>query len=596
LPSVWPARGMLLLLAAGAFLPTLHNGFIWDDDNYITQNPLLASPHTASALRLIWLSPGATPQYYPLTHTSLLLEYKLWNKTALGYHAVSIALHAISALLLWQILRRLRLRWAWLIAAIWAVHPMQVETVAWASERKNTLSAVFYFASILAYLKAVNPIAPEYPDNFDHPRPKYLTLSIALFALGMLSKTVIATLPGALLVIAWWKRGRITPRQVATLSPMLLIAALGGATTGYMEAHVVGANGPDWQINPFLRIAIACRSLWFYATKIFWPFNYAFIYPRFPLHFDRFALGFIAATIVVGLTLLILRRRISRGPAAGAMIFAGTLLPALGLVNVYPMRFTFVADHYAYLALAPAIALIFETFFHRARSGLPALLIAPLIVLTLYRCGDFADSSTLWQATLDADPHSWMALTQLGNINLAHQQYDQAAGAFTKALEFNNDFVEAHLGLADVFVVAGYPDDAVKQARIAVSLRPLRIGPRFHFAQLLEKLNRDADARQQLSDLLAVEPRFEPARIALGRLYLNAGSLTQAHDQAQLALTQRPTSFDAALLLADVLAKSGQIDPAIGYYRQLLNQDPSNRAVVQRLQSLQPPPSTGPGH
>jgi len=610
LRSNWIAGVLLALLVAATYSPTLRNGFIWDDDRHITQNPLVLAPHGWAALESIWTRLGETPQYYPLTHTSFWLEYRLWGLRPAGYHAGSILLHTTSSVLLWLILRRLGLRYAWLIAAAWAVHPIQVETVAWASERKNTLSGVFYLAAMLCYLRGVGVGATRVgaidgsantKRSFDRPQFGLLVLAIFLFLLAMFGKTVAATLPAALLVIGWWKRGHITVVQVAWLVPMFIIALVGGALTGWMEVHVVGAWGPEWDsISKLQRIGIAARALWFYASKLIWPAHYAFIYHRWPVRFGAVAAVFVAAALAVIEALLILQRRWGRGPAAAVLLFGGTLFPALGFADLYPMRFTFVADHYAYLASAAAIALLLEPALRwiaslsaRPSAAAPylagAVLLAILMLLTNSHCKLFVDADTLWRVTLNEDPDSWIAMIQLGDVAVQRGDYAEAAGSFTAALQLNPDAIEAYLGLADLLERLGNPVAALEQCRAAITRGPRHIEPRWHAARLLEELGRMDEARQTLNDLLQMERRWEPARLELGRIDLLQNQPVDAARQAQIALAQRPESFAAALLLADAWAASGRRDDAIGYYRRLLAADPGNPAIVDRLRRLTAP-------
>jgi protein O-mannosyl-transferase len=607
LRSNWIAGVLLALLVAATYSPTLRNGFVWDDDRHIEQNPLLLAPHKLAALELIWTRLGDTPQYYPLTHTSFWLEYQLWGLHPAGYHAFSIFLHAISSVLLWLVLRELGLSFAWIIAAAWAVHPMQVESVAWATERKNTLSAVFYLAAMLCYLRAVCIKGDEAGKtaaiwgSFDRPRIGLLLLTVFLFLLAMFSKTVAATLPAALLVIGWWKRGYVSVRQAAWLVPMFLIGLAGGALTGWMEVHVVGASGPEWSsITKVQRIGIAARALWFYVSKLIWPTHYAFVYHRWPPGFSAAAGVFVIAVLATVEALLILQRRWGRGPAAAVLLFAGTLFPALGFADLYPMRYTFVADHYAYLASAAAVALLLEPALRCvdwlcARSGAsPAylasvVLLSILVLLTNFRCKLFVDADTLWATTLNEDPDSWISMTQLGVLAERRGDYTEAAGLFTSALQCDPDATETYMTLAGLLDKLGNPAAALEQCRAAIARRPFKIEPRWGAADILIELGRLDEARQMLNDLLKIAPRWEPARLELGRIDLQQNRYWDAEQQAQMALAQRPESFAAALLLADAWAASGRRDDAIGYYRRLLAADPGNPEVEEGLRRLTAP-------
>ena len=230
----------LFLVAATmiAYQPVWHAGFIWDDDDYVINNPTLRS---LAGLRQIWCHLAATPQYYPLVHTSFWLEYHLWGLNPPGYHIVNVLLHALAAILLWRLLARLRLPGAWLAAAIFALHPVAVESVAWVTERKNVLAAVFYFAAALAYLR----ITGEAADGGKQIRGslRWYFLSLALFVAALLSKTVACSLPAAMLLAIWWKRGRIAGRDVWSLLPFFAAGMAMGLMTSWLERIHVGARG-----------------------------------------------------------------------------------------------------------------------------------------------------------------------------------------------------------------------------------------------------------------------------------------------------------------------------------------------------------------
>ena len=214
--ELWAALLVFLALII-VYLPAIKGGFIWDDNNHVTK-PELRSLH---GLWRIWFEVGATQQYYPLLHSAFWLEYRLWKDNPVGYHVVNLLLHVSAATMLFVILRRLKIAGAILAAAIFALHPVAVESVAWIAEQKNTLSMVFYLGALLMYLR------------FDEKRRRQdYFLALGLFVLALLSKTVTATLPGALLVIFWWQRGKLSwRRDVRPLVPWFGLGAISGLFT-----------------------------------------------------------------------------------------------------------------------------------------------------------------------------------------------------------------------------------------------------------------------------------------------------------------------------------------------------------------------------
>src|SRR4051794_8569096 len=260
------ALAIVLIATCLAYLPALHGSRLWDDDAHITKPEL----QSLTGLYRIWFEIGATQQYYPLLHTAFWMEHKLWGESMLGYHLVNLLWHLVAVTLLYLILTRLKIPGALLAAAMFALHPVMVESVAWITEQKNTLSAVFYLGAMFAYLR------------FDESRRRSLYFhALALFVLGLLTKTVTASLPAALLVIFWWQRGTISLRRdVLPLLPFFFLGALAGLLTAWVERKLIGAEGADFALAPLDRIVLAGRIIWFYLSKTLWPANLIFMYPR----------------------------------------------------------------------------------------------------------------------------------------------------------------------------------------------------------------------------------------------------------------------------------------------------------------------------
>ena len=328
-----------------AYQPVWHGGLLWDDyPGHVTAPDL----RSWDGLSRIWFEGGATQQYYPLLHSAFWLQHKLWGDATLGYHLVNILLHATAALLVALVLRRLHVPGAYLAAAIFALHPVHVESVAWITEQKNTLSGVFYLAAMLVYLR------------FDQTRKKSIYgCALGLFLLALLSKTVSATLPGALLVILWWQRGRLSWRKdVLPLLPFFVLGVLGGLLTAWVERTVIRAEGAAFEFTIVERFLIAGRAICFYLGKLFWPVNLTFIYPRWQVsQAIAWQYLFPAGALLLAAALWPVRRR-WRAPLAALLFFIGTLFPALGFLNVFPFRYSLVADHFQYLASLGVITLV----------------------------------------------------------------------------------------------------------------------------------------------------------------------------------------------------------------------------------------------
>ncbi|HUL73738.1 MAG TPA: glycosyltransferase family 39 protein, partial [Vicinamibacterales bacterium] len=413
----WLLFALLLAATLVAYAPAWHGGMIWDDDAHITRLDL----RSVQGLWRIWFEVGATQQYYPVAHSAFWVFHRLWGDDPLGYHLVNIALHACSAGLVLVILRRLAVPGAWLAAVVFALHPVQVESVAWMTELKNTLSGALYLGACLAYLR------------FDAVRSRRAyALAAVLFVLALLSKTVTATLPAALLVVFWWRRGTLRWREdVWPLVPFFAIGLASGLLTAWVERTQIGAVGAAFQLTLVDRCLIAGRAFWFYLAKLAWPADLIFIYPRWHVSAAVWWQFLYPAAALALLAALWWYRTRSRAPLAAMLFFGGTLFPALGFVNVYPFVYSFVADHFQYLACLGPIALAaggVATLAGRWRPALAAAspppaalagalaLALPLGVLTWNQCRQYADAETLYRTTLARNPECWMAHVNLGKV------------------------------------------------------------------------------------------------------------------------------------------------------------------------------------
>jgi len=549
----WAA--VLVGLAFLAYAPALRSGWIWDDDAYVTANPTL---RTGAGLVSIWLDPTASRQYYPITFTSLWLDHQLWGNEPFGYHLVNVLLHAASALVLWHILLRLDAPFPWVVAALFALHPLHVESVAWVTERKNILSGFLYLTAAAAYLRC--------DDDRTASRAVWYGVSLGVFAAALMAKTVTCSLPAALLLVAWWKKGRVDAGDVVRLLPFFVIGAAFAWVTVHTEREHVGAAGADWALSAGQRILIAGRALWFYAGKLIRPHPLTFIYPRWDVDTGsplQWAYPTSAVSVIVALFLL--RNRIGRGPLCAVLFFAGSLVPALGFVDVYPMRFSFVADHFCYLAsigllalFAAAAALVVRA--PRVRLGVAAVVLAVCIGLVWTRTGAYADSPALWRDTIARNPSAWIAYNNLGADLLAEGRLDEAAANFETALRLKPDL-----------------DDALNNLGV-----------------IAQQQQRKADALRYFSDAVRITPGFAPALVNLGDALIQHGRVDEAIERYRQALNARPIDYRLLPALPAVhtnlgyaLSLTGDTAGAIGEYRAALELSPSFAPAQQQLDKLQ---------
>ena len=541
----------LLACTLLAYLPALQAGYIWDDDKYVTDNLTL---RTTAGLARIWTEIGAVPQYYPVVHTTFWIEYHLWGLEPLGYHLNNVVLHACNALLLGLLLWKLGLRGGWVAALVFALHPVHVESVAWITERKNVLSAFFYLLALLSYLRFDGL---ERSGNTPRLRWGAYALGLVLFTLALLSKTVTCSLPAVILLLLWWKRGRVGVRDIAALVPWFFIGLALAVVTVAVEKTHVGAEGANWAFSFADRCLIAGRALWFYAVKLIWPASLTFIYPRWSIDSSiawQYVFPLLAVASVSALWLL--RRRIGRGPLVAVLIFAGSLVPALGFFDVYPMKYSFVADHFQYLASAGLIALACALGARSlAGSGrwvktvLVVVLAAVLGTLTWQQGRAYESAETLWRDTIAKNPQAWMA----------------------------------HHNLSLLLIRRGDDIEAMKYVRRTLAVKPDHANAHINHGMLLLRQRRMAEAEEAFHAAIELEPTNFPGNFNLGRLRAGEGNLTGAATLFLVAIESRPENAEARLSLAEVYVRMDRMDAAEEQFRTVLEDNPDHLEGLRRF-------------
>jgi len=541
-PGSGPRRRQLLLAAALVLLTLVvyhaaaRNGYVWDDDLHLSRNEAVQA---AGGLRDIWFRVGATPQYYPLTFTSFWIEHRIWGLHPAGYHVVNVLLHALCGLLVWRLLRLLRVPGAWFAAAVFLVHPVAVESVAWISERKNVLSGVLYLSAALLYLRFA--FGKGGRGNRPAPNRAYF-VSLGLFLLALLAKTATLTLPAALLLLLWWK-GKLNRRHVLLLVPFLLVGVAMGLATLWIERDVVGAERVAWSLGFVDRVLLAGRALWFYAGKVFWPHPVIFQYPLWEIDATRvwqYAYP-LSAVGVVGAAWG-LRNRLGRGPLVALLFFGGTLLPALGFFEVYYMQYSYVADHFQYLACLGLIAL-------GAAGGTVALgrlqrgtrwaevvagtaVLAAFGFLAMQQVPAYADTETLWRDTVAKNPRAWMAQYNLGHLLQMEGNLEGAVERYRIARSLRPGYAAIHSNLGTCYYNLGRPEEAVACYEQALAIEPDSPTVHFNLGLILRSEGRLDEAIEHFRAAVHVWPGYEPAQRNLGTALEEKG----LHEEAALHL------------------------------------------------------------
>jgi tetratricopeptide (TPR) repeat protein len=581
--------GIIVLLTLLAYIPAMRGGYIWDDNAHITDNAALRS---SDGLAKIWFDPKVLPQYYPLVHTTFWVEYHVWQLHPFGYHLVNVLLHAFNAILLLLVLRYLRVPGAWLAAAFFALHPVHVESVAWITERKNVLSGFFYLSSALAYFRFAN-VTGDLADTSLSSDIDPLTstkdgrswglyaFSLFLFVCALLSKTVTCSLPAAILLVLWWKQARIYWRDILTLIPYFVVGALFGLTTVWLEKYQVGAYGEEWALSFLDRCLVAGRALWFYAGKLLWPHNLTFIYPRWLIDAGVWwQYLFPAAALAVISIVWVIRRRMGKGPFVAVAFFAGTLLPALGFFDVYPMRFSFVADHFQYLASIGLIALAaasMTAFFERLgpRQSTIGFVVCMAVVfafgvLVWKQSTIYGDAETVYRDTISKNPHAWMAHYNLGVLLVNRGRSDEVMGHFSEALRLQPDDADAHYNLGVALEKQGRLEEAMAHFSEAVRLRPDYADAHYSMAVILARQSKFEEAISHYSQALRVNPNSAEAHNNLGVALFSLGKLDKAIEHYRTALKLDPNFGKAHNNLGNALIQKGKLDEAIAHYSRAL--------------------------
>jgi tetratricopeptide (TPR) repeat protein len=570
----WWQRGWLpglLLIAATvlAYQPAWHAGFIWDDDVYVTRNPLLTAP---DGLRRIWFSLDAPSQYCPLVYTSFRLERPFWGLNPSGYHLVNILLHAANALLVWRLLRRLAVPGAWLAAALFALHPVHVESVAWITERKNVLSLLFYLLSLLAWVDFVE----EQPKRLW----RYYAQAVAFYSLALFSKTTACTLPAALVLVLWLKHKPIGRSRLLQLVPFVALGLGMGLLTMWWERYHQGTAGSLFAIGWLDRLLIASRAAWFYAGKLLLPANLMFSYPRWTIQ-SASLLAYVWLVAGVGLiaAILLVRKYVGRSVETAAAFYLATLSPLLGFIMLYTFRYSFVADHYQYVASIGPLALAAATITAGvgrlgkakplALAACSAVVLLALGAKTWRQCSMYTDAETLYRTTIAVNSESFMAHNNLGTALLRKGQTDDALAQFHEVLRLQPDYEVAYYNLGLALVRQNRLDDALVHFQKAVALKPDYASAHNNLANLYQRKGqpRDAIAHYQIA------ARFRPknADMANNLAWLLAtcpeASLRNGPQAIELAQKAERLSGDSEPVyiatLAAAYAETGQFSEAV---------------------------------
>jgi tetratricopeptide (TPR) repeat protein len=615
----WLWALLLIPLVFIAYAQVFRAGFIWDDESHLTQNPCVVGP---LGLKEIWTTTQAV--YYPLVLTTFWALHKFVGLNPLPYHILNVLMHAVSAILLWRVLRQLNVRGAWLGAALWAIHPVMVQSVAWVTELKNTQSGVFYLLSILFFLKwedqggAVS--RPSQRETTDR-RSLVIALSLLFFLLAILSKPSTVMLPIVLALCIWWRRERIQRRDFLALVPFALLSAVASIWTVFEQKFHAGAIGGDWAQTRPERLIIAGKAIWFYLGKLVWPHPLIFIYPRWDVDSSKVVAYLPLLAAIAGLVALwFIHAKSGRALFFAAAYYVVSLFPVLGFFDVFFFRYSFVSDHFQYLASmgplalagaaivtavgrfgelrkpsrADTAALQFPGNIAVVRSkslllpAIPGIFLLWLVFLTWRQTAVYHDLVTLYTATLQKNPGCWMAHYNLGIILREQGNVDQALEHYRQAFALRPNYAEAHYNLARCLVEKGQLDDAIEHYEKALKINPADPETHNNLGVTLFGIGRVDDAIVHYQKALAIWPGYAAAACNLANALIVRqlpGDLDDAIARYSMCLAQAPDQAEAQYNLASALLRKGRIDEAIIHYEKALELLPGNADAHANLGS-----------
>ena len=591
----WLWALFLIALVFIAYIRVFDAGFIWDDESHLTQNPCIVGP---LGLKEIWTSTRAV--YYPLVLTTFWGLHKLVGLNSSPYHILNVLMHAGSAILLWRVLRQLAVRGAWLGAGLWALHPVMVQSVAWITELKNTQSCLFYLLSILCFLKFDT-------ESLRSRRWWLFGGALLFFILAITSKPATVMLPVVLALCVWWRRGRIRWPDIVALVPFALISALASVWTIWEQKFHAHASGPEWAQSWPERLIIAGRAIWFYLGKLVWPHPLVFIYPRWEINSGQLTAYLpLLAALAALFALWLVHGKWSRPVFFAAAYFVISLFPVLGFFSVYFFRYSFVSDHFQYLAsmgplaLAGAgIASLIGRFSETSElasnteatqfsgsnpvatgwkyflgAAVIGLLLLVLGVLTWRQSAIYHDVVTLYKATLAKNPGCWMAHYNLGIALQDQGETDQAITHYRQAIALRSNYAEAHYNLGRLLAENGELGDADNHYEKALAINPADAEAHNNLGATLFQSGRIDDAIPHYQKALEIQPNYAAASCNLANALLSKGDTDGAirHYLAGLALS--PNQADAQYNLATALLRKGRTDEAIVHYKKTLELRP----------------------
>jgi tetratricopeptide (TPR) repeat protein len=582
---------IIVLAGLWIYSPAFHGDWIWDDTMYLSENPLLNDP---ARLWKAWFEPGSFIEYYPIEQTVQWLQWQLWGDDTLGYHLSNVALHLVSAMLVWRLLSKMGLQLAWLGGLIFAIHPMMVESVAWISELKNTLSLPPFLLAMCAWIDYEN----------GGRRADYLK-ALALFLTAMLCKIAFAPFPVFILLYAWWKRGRIAVRDVRASVPFFAISLLLSFVTqwsGTVYLHNQLKNPAAVDIGGvFFRLALSGQTLANYFAKCFWPVGPIPIYPQWKVD-PSSPISYLPWLVLAGVCFWCWRNREGWGRHVllGLGFFILFLGPFLGFLPISYLSFTWVMDHFLYVSIIGIIGLVvagietidarLATAVHPISTGILTVIMGLLAFESHWYASAFTNQETFWTYTVERNPGAWLAQNNLGKILLQSGQPDKARERFVMAIRSNPEVGEPYCNLGTALAGMGQIPAAIDAFKQSLQRDPYSPETHNDLGIVLAQSGHTEEALANFQLALKSHPLYTETYNNRGNTFLQAGRIPEAIKEFQTALQIDPSYVAAHDDLGLALEQSGRIPEAMEQYQLALQFSPEDekaRENLGRLEKLQ---------
>jgi tetratricopeptide (TPR) repeat protein len=550
----------ILILLAGfwVYAPCLHGEFLWDDDKLLVGNRLMYDP---AGLWKIWFLPGALLDYYPLTFTLQRLEWNLWGEDTSGYHFINLVLHLASGFLVWRLFERLGIKLAFWGGLLFTVYPVNVESVAWISELKNTLSLPPLLLAMLFWI-----------DYDEHGRARDYALALGLFVVAMLCKSSVVMLPLALLLYARWKRGTIRQRDLLAIAPFFLA----GLAIGFFDTHVALQHRkvPELPLSGPARLDTAARQVFSLLLFSVFPFHLMPIYPS-GLVQSVAAVDVLPWLALAGVLWAAWRHRSTWGRHVllGLGFFLVNLVPPLVFIYVAATRVVWSMEHLVYISIIGIIGLLVAglDWLHGRLKGGPrmALIIAAAACTAVLALGSWAyaglysDALDFWQYALRMNPGSWTVRLALGETLLKRGDAPDALEQFQAALRLDPTYVNIHYDVAQGLDAVGRRDEAIAEDKIAMNLNPFNPTPPAALGDIYSvELGNNAQALEYYQDALKIDPGNIDANFGLGSMLYHRGQFAAALPHLAEAAQYDPDSGQAHDLLGNTYLNLQQMAEA----------------------------------